>query len=96
MKHRDGSATLVPNEGTYIPRGGRDPNSTLPAPTMEEIIKEHEEIKEEHRQYLARPVKYWDGVRITPQTGRYNHLSWLFPMYFLCFIWTIRLLTQRL
>ena len=87
MKHRDGSATFVPEEGTYVLRGGRVPNSTLPAPTMEEIIKEHEEIKEEHRQYLIRPVNYWDGARTTPQTGYgYNHLSWLFPMYFPCFL----------
>ena len=96
MKHRDGSATFVPNpvEGAYIPRGGRDPNTTLPAPTIEEIIKEHEEIKEEHRRYLAHPVNYWDGVRTTGR--RYNNLPWHFSSYFPYFLWTIRLLTQRL
>jgi len=92
MKHRDGSATFVPNEGTYIPRGGRDKNTNIPAPTMEEITKEHEQIKEEYRQYLVRPVKYWNGVCQT----RYHDISWFFPKYFPCFLWTIRLLTRPL
>lgn len=79
MKHRDGSGTFVPTDGTYIPRGHRDSNSKLPVLTMEERIKEHEEVKKEYREYQVRPVKYWNG---TPQTGGGSHsLAWLFPMY---------------
>ena len=80
MKHRDGSTTFVPREGTYIPQKGHDQKSRIPAPTMEERIQEHEEIKKEYRQYLANPVKYWNGAR----TARPRHYaSWLFPTYFL-------------
>jgi len=94
MRHRDGSATFVPKEGEYIP-SKRDANTNLPAPTMEDIIQEHEEIKKEHRQYLACPVNYWDGIRITPRTGRRrNDFSWLFQTYFLSSLWTTRLLTR--
>ena len=80
MRHRDGSGTYIPTEGTYIPRGGRDPTSKLPVLTMEEIIEEHEEVKKEHREYLAHPVKYWNGSpenRITR--------AWVFPTYFFPF-----------
>jgi hypothetical protein len=65
---------------------------------MEQIIEEHEEMKKEHRQYLACPVNYWEGVRTTPQAGRGRpNLSWLFPMYLFFFSFqTIRLFTRRL
>jgi hypothetical protein len=97
MKHRDGSGTYVPTAGRYVPRKDRDPNSKLPALTMDDIIKEHEEINKEHRQYLARPANYRNGVNTT-QTGRRGpDLSWLFPMYsFFLFFWATRLLTQEL
>lgn len=86
MRHRDDSATYVPAEGTYIPRKERDSGSKIPAPTMEEIIEEYEEIKKEHREYLARPLKYWNGVCTTPQPRRgHANFSWLFSTYFLLF-----------
>ncbi|KAF9651494.1 hypothetical protein BDM02DRAFT_3184498 [Thelephora ganbajun] len=83
MKHRDGSATYSPNEGTYIPSKERDPNSKLPPPTMEEIIEESKEAKKEHREYLDRPLKYWNGVCTTLQSHQRRRrpvgISWLFP-----------------
>lgn len=81
MKHRDGSATLSPAEGVYTPREGPDPDSKIPAPTMEEIIEEAKEVKREHREYLASPVRYWNGVRTFPRR-RSNNIAWLFPMCF--------------
>ena len=88
MRHRDDSATYVPVEGTYIPRKECDSGSKIPAPTMEEIIEEYEEIKKEHREYLARPLNYWNGVCTTLQPRRRRRhvdVAWLFPMYFLVF-----------
>ena len=84
MRHRDGSATYVPTEDTYIQTEQRDEDSKFPAPTMEEIIEECENIRKEHREYLARPLKCWDGV-CTSLRPRHVDLSWLFPVYFLLF-----------
>lgn len=81
MMHRDGSATFCPTEGRYISCADHDENSSIPAPTREEIIKEANEVKEEHRQYLASPIKYWKGVRTDPRRRRQPDLAWLFPMY---------------
>jgi len=82
MTHRDGSSTYVPTEGSYIPRKERDPISKLPAPTMELFIEEYKNIKKEHREYLARPLKYWNGVCTSLRTSRTPvNLSWLFPTY---------------
>ena len=78
MSHRDGSATYSPVDGTYIPRKGHDPDSKIPAPTAEEVIEETENVKREHREYLASPVKYWGGVRTTPHGF---NIAWLFPRY---------------
>ena len=86
MKHRDGSATSVPTEGTYNPSGDHDPDSKIPAPTTEEIIEEYKKVKKEHTEYLDRPLKYWDGVCTTLQPRRRHvDVAWLFPMYFLVF-----------
>lgn len=85
MKHRDGSATYIPVGDTYVPRGERDPDSKVPALTMEEIIEEANEVKKEHREYLASPIRYWNGARTTFRRG-YTDLSWLFPTYVSCFI----------
>lgn len=88
MKHRDGSATSVPTEGTYNPSGDHDPDSKIPAPTTEEIIEEYKKVKKEHAEYLDRPLKYWDGVCTTLQPRRRRRhvdVAWLFPMYFLVF-----------
>lgn len=88
MKHRDGSATFVPTEGTYKPSRERDSDSKIPAPSMEEIIEEYKKVKKEHTEYLDCPLKYWDGVCITLQPQRRRRhvdVAWLFPMYFLLF-----------
>jgi hypothetical protein len=82
MHHRDGSATYSPEEETYVQRKPSDPDSKIPAPTEEEIVEEAKEVKREHREYLASPVRYWNGVRTVP---RRNNLAWLFPMYFFFF-----------
>jgi len=83
MKHRDGSATYAPTEGTYLPRKEREENSKVPAPTMDEIVEEFKAVNKEYREYQARPLKYWAGVCTTLQARRRpSDISWLFPMYF--------------
>lgn len=81
MKHRDGSATYCPTEGRYEQRRDRDPDSKAPAPTMEEIIEGEKEVRREHREYKASPVRYWNGARTNP----HGNFAWFFPMYFFPF-----------
>ncbi|KAF9792148.1 hypothetical protein BJ322DRAFT_1016020 [Thelephora terrestris] len=79
MKHRDGSTTYSPEEGSYLPRKERDPESNIPAPTVEEIAAEAKVVKEEHREYLVSRINYSKGARTTPRRRHFNRAR-LFPM----------------